>query len=200
MEELAKDLRSKGKAPYVIPVGGSNQIGALGYVRAVFELMEQLEALQLQADHILFATSSGGTQAGLALGAKLAEYRGRISAISVDQVPDENSEFKYKEFVLDIIQSAERALGAPSTIELSDLAIDYDYLGAGYGVVGESEREAIRLLARTEGILVGPVYTGRALGALIDYVRNGKIGKDETVLFMHTGDDIALHAYREDLL
>ena len=200
MEAVADDLRSEGKSPYVIPVGGSNHIGALGYVRAMFEIVEQLETLQLKVNHIFFATSSGGTQAGLVLGAKLSEFQGHVSGVSVDQAPDENSEFKYKAFVLDIVRSAEQALGLANETRMSDLSIDYDYLGEGYGVVGDSEREAIRLLARTEGILVGPVYTGRALGALIDYVRKGKIAPNETVLFMHTGDDIALHAYRDDLL
>jgi L-cysteate sulfo-lyase len=200
MEAVADDLRSEGKSPYVIPVGGSNHIGALGYVRAMFEIKEQLETRHLKVNHIVFATSSGGTQAGLALGAKLSEFKGVVSGVSIDQVPDENSEFKYKAFVLDIARSAEQALGLANEISMSDLIIDYDYLGEGYGVVGESEREAIRLLARTEGILIGPVYTARALGALIDYVRKGKIAKDETVLFMHTGDEIALHAYRDDLL
>lgn len=200
MESLANELRGQGKTPYVIPVGGSNHIGAFGYVRAMFEIREQLEAKQLKIDHIIYATSSGGTQAGLALGARLSKFKGIVSGISIDQVPDEDAEFKFKAFVLDIVQAAEEKLRFTHEISLADLLIDYNYLGNGYGIVGETEREAIRLLARTEGILVGPVYTGRALGALIDYIRKGKIGRDETVLFMHTGDDVALHAYRTELL
>jgi L-cysteate sulfo-lyase len=199
METLADELRAQGRSPYVIPVGGSNYIGALGYVNAMFEIKEQLDAMQVRIDHLFFGTSSGGTQTGLVLGSRLCGFEGMITGISIDHVPDDKSEFKYKTFLVDTVAVTAGALGVKEKIGASDLIIDYDYLGAGYGVVGDSEREAVRLLASTEGLLIGPVYTGRALGALIDYVRKGRIPKDQNVLFMHTGDDIALHAYVEDL-
>jgi len=200
MESVADELRAQGKSPYVIPVGGSNYIGAMGYVNAMFEIKDQLDAMNLKIDHLFFGTSSGGTQTGLVLGTRLCGFDGTITGISIDHVPDDKSEFKYKTFLVDTIAVAAGALGVQEKITASDLIIDYDYLGAGYGVVGDSERDAVHLLATTEGLLVGPVYTGRALGALIDYIRKGRIGKDQNVLFMHTGDDIALHAYVEDLV
>jgi D-cysteine desulfhydrase len=199
MESLAEVLRTEGKSPYIIPVGGSNHIGALGYVSAMVETSDQLEALNLTMDHLIFATSSGGTQAGLVLGAKLCGFNGDVTGISIDQVPDKGSEFKFKAFVHDIVKDLERAMKIPNAVNRSDLKIDYGYLGKGYGVVGELECGAIRLLAGKEGLLVGPVYTGRALGALIDYIKTNKIGPKETVLFIHTGDDVALHAYAEEI-
>jgi len=200
MDELATELRSEGTTPYVIPVGGSNPIGALGYVAAMFELLEQFSAARRSVDHIVFATSSGGTQAGLVLGASLTGYGGKVTGISIDQVPDDESSFKYREFVRDTANSAAEHLGVPNRFVNDDIFIDYDYLGGGYGVVGDLERGAVRLLARTEGILVGPVYTGRALGGLIDLVRKGAFRADETVLFWHTGGETALHAYIEDFI
>jgi len=200
MQEVADELRAQGRSPYVIPVGGSNYIGALGYVNAMFEIKEEIEAMKLRVDHLYFGTSSGGTQIGLALGSRLCGFDGSVTGVSIDHVPDDKSEFKYKSFLVDTIAVTAGALGVEEKIEASDLIIDYDYLGAGYGVVGDVEREAVRLLATTEGILIGPVYTGRALAGVIGHIRQGRIRKDETVLFLHTGDDIALHAYVDELL
>jgi L-cysteate sulfo-lyase len=199
MESLAEELRREDRRPYVIPVGGSTAIGALGYVAAMFELQTQLQEQGRGVDHILFATSSGGTQAGLVLGAQLAGFKGRITAISIDQVPDDASNEKFLAGVRDIANAAAELLHCDVRLDLNSFHTNYDYLGAGYGVVGDLEREAIRLVARTEGLLVGPVYTGRAAGAMIDLVRRGAYGADETVLFWHTGDESALHAYANEL-
>jgi L-cysteate sulfo-lyase len=200
MESVAKDLREHGRSPYVIPIGGSNAIGAMGYVRAMIELDKQLKTEGIVADRIIFGTSSGGTQAGLVLGAKLRGFTGAITGISIDHGPDDTDDSKFKATIYDIIKEGAQKLGVPELVNINDISINYDYLGKGYGVVGELEREAIKLMAANEGLLVGPVYTGRALGALIDLIRRQEIGKNETVLFLHTGDDIALHAYNEDLL
>jgi D-cysteine desulfhydrase len=200
MAELARQLESIGKQPYVIPVGGSNALGALGYVAATFELVEQLREQGRGPAHLVFATSSGGTQAGIVLGAKLAGFDGRITAISIDQTPDEQSGEKFLAEVCRVANLAAVQMETNQRLDVSDFPTNYDYLGAGYGVVGDLEREAIRLLARTEGLLVGPVYTGRAAGAMIDLIRQGYFNADETVLFWHTGDDAALHAYADDLL
>lgn len=200
MESLASELRTQGKTPYVIPVGGSTAVGALGYVAAMFELVNQLAEQGRAVDHLLFATSSGGTQAGIVLGARLAGFDGTITAISIDQVPDGQSDERFLASVSDIACGAAELLGSKIRLTANDFHTNYDYLGAGYGVVGDLEREAICLLARTEGLLVGPVYTGRAAGAMIDLVRPGKFAADETVLFWHTGDDAALHAYADDLV
>lgn len=200
MAEVAEKLRSSGRNPYMIPIGGSNSLGAMGYVAAMFELAEQTALQSLQFDHLIFATSSGGTQAGITLGACMTGFRGKITGISIDQLPDEKSEYKYKSFVLDITNGACKMLGIDHLFSLEDIAIDYSYLGKGYGVVGEPEKEAIKMLAQTEGILVGPVYTGRALSGLIDLIRQQKIRLHEKVLFWHTGDDVTLHAYVDDIL
>jgi D-cysteine desulfhydrase len=202
MAELARELESIGKQPYVIPIGGSNAIGALGYVAAMFELVEQLKEQSVPSEslHIIFATSSGGTQAGLVLGAKLAGFNGRITAISIDQSPDDQSEEKFLAEVCRVANLAAVLLKSDVRLMVDDFNTNYDYLGAGYGVVGNLERDAIRLLARTEGLLVGPVYTARAAGALIDLIRRGYFNPDETILFWHTGDDVALHAYAAELL
>jgi D-cysteine desulfhydrase len=202
MAELARELESIGRQPYVIPIGGSNAIGALGYVAAMFELVEQLKEQSISSEsvHIIFATSSGGTQAGIVLGAKLAGFNGRITAISIDQSPDDQSDAKFLAEVCRVANLAAVLLESDVRLTIDDFNTNYDYLGAGYGVVGNLERDAIRLLARTEGLLVGPVYTARAAGAMIDLVRRGYFKPDETILFWHTGDDVALHAYAAELL
>jgi D-cysteine desulfhydrase len=200
MTTLADELKSQGRRPYVIPVGGSVAVGALGYVVAMFELVEQLNEQCRGATHIIFATSSGGTQAGIVLGATLAAFQGRITAISIDQVPDEQSDEKFLAGVCDEALGVAKLLDADVRLTVDEFHTNYDYLGAGYGVVGGLEREAIHLLARTEALLVGPVYTGRAAGAMIDLIRRGTIGRDETVIFWHTGDDATLHAYAKDLV
>jgi D-cysteine desulfhydrase len=200
MAELARQLESEGRRPYVIPVGGSNAIGALGYVAAMFELVDQLAKQNRAVDHVTFATSSGGTQAGLVLGARLAGFTGRLTAISIDQTPDDQSDEKFLAEVCRTANSAAVLLGSDVRLTVEDFHTNYDYLGAGYGVVGDFERNAIRTLAQTEGLLVGPVYTGRAAGAMIDLIERGAFGANETVLFWHTGDDVALHAYAKELL
>lgn len=199
MEELADALSAQGKKPYVIPVGGSNSIGALGYIAAMHELKTQMDIYDLEFDHIVFATSSGGTQAGMLVGAKLSGINSNLVAISIDQVPDGSSNFDYKKFVFEIAEQCIADLKVDLHISENDFPINYDFLGGGYGVVGDTERNAIRLMARTEGILVDPVYAGRALGGFISLVRDGVFKKDEKILFWHTGGDAALHAYVQEL-
>jgi D-cysteine desulfhydrase len=196
MQQLADELRSQGHTPYVIPVGGSNGLGAVGYVAAIGELIEQLAASGETVDHVFVATSSGGTQAGLVLGAALFNFPGRIVGISIDQHPDDH----FSARIAAIANQSAELLGITHRVQPDDVELVYDYLGTGYGVVGDLERQAIRQLAHAEGILVGPVYTGRALGGMIDQVRRGTIGPGETVLFWHTGDESALHGYVDELI
>lgn len=200
MRELAVAMEADHHRPYVIPVGGSNSIGALGYVAAMFEFVEQLREQGRGVDRIFFATSSGGTQAGLVLGARLAGFDGRITAISIDQTPDESSDEKFLADVCGVANGAAELLGVDVRLTVDDFDTEYGYLGDGYGVVGELERETIKLLAQTEGILVGPVYTARALGAMVDQIRRKAFEPNETWLFWHTGDETALHAYAETLI
>ena len=172
-----------GRRPYLIPYGGSNTTGATAYVYAVQELIAQ----QYQPDWIVFASSSGGTQAGLVAGAKLFGFKGKVLGISVDE-----PEGELKERVASLSTATTEALGEKTDILAQDILVIDSYIGAGYGIMGVSEIEAIRLFARTEGLLLDPVYTGRAAAGMIDLIRRGYFKSDETVLFWHTGGTPAI--------
>lgn len=197
MQQLAEQFEAQGRRPYVIPIGGSNAIGAVGYVQAFGELKQQLDAASVAIDHIFFPTSSGGTQAGLALGAKLAGYAGKLTAISIDVEPDDNA---FLEDVTSVANQAAELLGLAERISPAELLMDYGHLGGGYGVVGQLERDAIRQMATTEGILLGPVYSGRGFGGLVGRIRSGKVAPNSHVLYWHTGDESALHSYAEEVV
>jgi D-cysteine desulfhydrase len=188
-------LRSAGRKPHVVPYGGSNALGVMGYVTAMRELANQLdEREQPGFDAHVFATSSGATHAGMILGAKLAGVRGAIYGMSVDS---EKRTFAPR--IAELVSGGAALLGVEVTIALEDIIVDDAYLGGGYAVVGAPEQEAIRLLARTEGILVDPVYTGRALAGLIARIRSGGFTADQRILFWHTGGISALFAFSEIL-
>lgn len=195
MAEVAEEQRILGHKPYLIPLGGSNVMGATGYVSAMDELRQQLEAQHLNVDFIITASSSGGTQAGMVLGADLFGYKGEILGISIDH---EASALK--------TQIAALATATAAHLNISQLALAHrievndDYLGGGYAIVGETEREAIQMVAQLEGILLDPVYTGRAMGGLIDLIRWGAFTRGQTVLFWHTGGNAALPAFTDLLL
>jgi D-cysteine desulfhydrase family pyridoxal phosphate-dependent enzyme len=195
MQETAETLRERGRRPYVVPLGGSNIVGDTAYVLAMGELMEQLVAAGEMMDTIAVATSSGGTQAGLVLGARAYGFQGRILGISIDQDAEE-----FKVVVTDLAERTAEHLGLGVLSLGDDVHINDDYLGEGYGVVGDLERRAINLLASQEGILLDPVYSGRAMGGLLDLIDKGAFGADERVLFWHTGGTPGLFAYREQLL
>ncbi len=174
-----------GQRPYLIPYGGSNPTGAAAYAFALKEMLEQ----GLSPDWIVFASSSGGTQAGLAAGARLFGYRGKILGISVDEPADE-----LKDRVAKLAAQTADLLGGESAFSPDEILVTDDYLGGGYGVVGKPEHEAIRLFARSEGLLLDPVYTGRAAAGLIDLIRHGFFSPSAQVLFWHTGGTPALFA------
>ena len=195
VESAAQELRAQGRKPYVIPYGGSNPLGAAGYVAAMEEICRQAgEPGGGIYDHIVFASSSGGTQAGLAVGAKALHYPGRLLGISVDE--DAGT---LKARVARLATETAAHLGLGLSLGPGDVEVNADYLGGGYGVLGDLEREAIRLAARLEGLLLDPVYTGRAFGGLIDLIRQGAFRTDERVLFVHTGGLPALFAYSRQL-
>lgn len=195
---LEAELRAAGRKPYLIPVGGSNGVGATGYVVALQELMEQLHVINQRVDHIVFGSSSGGTQAGLVLGARLVGFTGRVTGLSIDKNDPEHGEYEIE--VAQIANECARYIGAEVQLSAGDIEVVYGYKGEGYGIVGDLEREAIRLLARTEGIVLDPVYAGRAFGALVDMIRKGRFQSGEKVLFWHTGGAPALFAYARDLI
>jgi D-cysteine desulfhydrase family pyridoxal phosphate-dependent enzyme len=198
MEEIAGQVRAAGRQPYVIPYGGSNAVGATGYVAAMQELSQQLAAQQLTLDRIVIASSSGGTQAGMVVGARATGFGGQILGISIDK--GEAGDEPYPIHLARLANATAARVGLDADFTPDDFSVNYDYLGDGYGIVGELEREAIRLAARLEGLLLDPVYTGRAMGGLIDMIQRGVIGPDETVLFWHTGGTPALFAYADALV
>jgi D-cysteine desulfhydrase family pyridoxal phosphate-dependent enzyme len=195
--EVAERLRALGRKPHVIPVGGSNGVGATGYVVAMMELMEQLRLSGQRVDHIVFGSSSGGTQAGILLGARVAGFSGQLRGVSIDKNDPEHLEYEIE--VVTIANAGADYIGVETRFTQDDVKMIYGYAGEGYGVVGELEREAIQLMARTEGILLDPVYAGRAFGGLLSLIRQGTFRPDETVLFWHTGGAPALFAYAREL-
>ncbi len=197
MEEVARQLRSLKHNPYIIPVGGSNGLGALGYVQAMIELNDQLSKGRVKVDTIVFATSSGGTQAGMVVGARISGFKGKILGISIDQ--RSSQEPSYQSELAAIANEAAKLIDSRYEFTEDDFTVNYDYLGLGYGVVGNLERESIRLTACTEGLLLDPVYSGRAMGGLIDLIKKGFFSLKDTVLYWHTGGAPALFAYAREL-
>jgi L-cysteate sulfo-lyase len=192
MEELVAEERRAGHRPYPIVLGGSNALGAVGYAVAMKELCGQ-EAPPF--DRIVFASSSGGTHAGMVAGAHLAGCDADVFGISIDEELAD-----LQRMVALLASECAGLLGSPRAWDDTGIHASADYLGEGYGIVGAPEREAIKLFARREGILLDPVYTGRAAAGMIDMIRRGLIGPHETVLFWHTGGIPALFAYGESLL
>jgi D-cysteine desulfhydrase family pyridoxal phosphate-dependent enzyme len=185
LQETFDCAAKQGMKPYLVPYGGSNPTGALGYVFAMKEVMAQ----NLQADWIVFATSSGGTHAGMLLGQRVFGYKGKLLGISVDE-----SEEWLKQHVSELASLASEKLGKRIEFTPGEVLANANYCSAGYGVLTEQEREAIRLFATCEGLLLDPVYTGRAAAGMIDLIRKGVFKKDESVLFLHTGGQPTLFA------
>jgi D-cysteine desulfhydrase family pyridoxal phosphate-dependent enzyme len=176
---------AEGGMPYLVPYGGSSPTGALGYAFAVEELMAQDPSF----DWIVFGTSSGGTHAGLTLGKKLFGFEGQILGISIDE--DENW---LKEHVSALASDASELLGEGYQFERTDVLATDAYCKAGYGVLTDLEREAVQIFAKYEGLLLDPVYTGRAAGGMIDLIRKGFFKLTDKVLFWHTGGTPSLFA------
>jgi D-cysteine desulfhydrase family pyridoxal phosphate-dependent enzyme len=185
LQETFDRATQEGKKPYLVSYGGSNATGALGYAFAMKELVDQ----NVDADWIVFATSSGGTHAGLLLGQRVFGYKGKILGISIDE-----SEEWLKQHVSELASLASEKLGKRIEFTPGEVVANAHYCSAGYGVLTQQEREAIRLFATCEGLLLDPVYTGRAAAGMIDLIRKGFFKKNETVLFLHTGGQPALFA------
>ncbi len=176
---------AEGRKPYLVTYGGSSPTGALGYAFAMKEFMEQ----NVTADWIVFGTSSGGTHAGLVLGQRLFGYAGKVLGISIDEPED-----WLKNRVSGLASEASEKMGERIEFRLEDILANEEYCRAGYGVLTDAEREALKLFAKYEGLLLDPVYTGRAAAGMIDLIRQGFFKQDETVLFWHTGGQPALFA------
>jgi D-cysteine desulfhydrase family pyridoxal phosphate-dependent enzyme len=185
LENTFNKAVADGRRPYLVPYGGSSPTGALGYAFAVEELMKQSTA----SDWMVFATSSGGTHAGLVLGQRVFGYKGKVLGISIDE-----PEKWLKSHVSKLASASSETLGNRIEFSSTDVLANDRYCTAGYGVLTEAEREAVQLFAKYEGLLLDPVYTGRAAAGLIDLIRRGFFKKEETVLFWHTGGQPALFA------
>ena len=185
LQRVADELRSQGHKPFLIPYGGSSALGAAAYSYAMDELLKQ----EFVPDWIVFASSSGGTQAGIFAGARLNGFKGNILGISVD----EGSEI-LRPRIADLAGETLVLLGKKEIVSENDMQVNDHYLGAGYAAMGNSERESIELFASFEGILLDPVYSGRAAAGLIDLIRNNYFETTAKILFWHTGGTPALFA------
>jgi len=183
-------LRIQGRRPYVIPGGGSNATGALGYTLCAQELAQQSSEMGVAFDHLVSATGSAGTQAGLAVGLKLFNLDMALLGIGV-RLPRAQQEAN----VLSLAQATATRLGLPDLVDASDVVANCDYVGAGYGLPTPEALEAIEMFARYEGILLDPVYSGKGAAGLIDLIRRGYFEQDARVIFLHTGGAAALFGY-----
>ena len=191
MAELARKLRDDGRKPYVIPGGGSNPVGALGYVTCALELAEQANNMGLSIDHLVHATGSAGTQAGL-----LAGLEGARTQIPVLGIGVRASRPAQEARVYDLACQTAELLGISGAVARERVVANCDYVGPGYGKPTEGMIEAVQMLARTEGILLDPVYSGKGMAGLIDLIRKGQFERGQNIVFLHTGGAVALYGYR----
>lgn len=185
LQMIFERAQADGREPYLIPYGGSNRLGATAFALAMKELMEQ----EVNPDWVVIPSSSGGTQAGMVVGAQLHNFRGEILGISID-----TPEAELCMRVADLANQTAGFLGSNKTITADAVHVSADYLGDGYGKPGVLEINAIRTFSRMEGILLDPVYTSRAAGGLLDLAARGYFKTGQTVLFWHTGGSPALFA------
>ena len=192
MSEVADMLRAKGRKPYIIPGGGSNPIGALGYVVCALELTDQFNNLGLNVDCLVHATGSAGTQAGLVAGFEGTRSQIPVLGIGV-RAPKEAQETN----VFNLAVKTAALLGVAGSVKRESVMANCDYVGGGYGVPTPGMVEAVTMLARLEGILLDPVYSGKGMAGLIDLCRKGHFKKGQNVVFLHTGGAVALYGYMD---
>jgi L-cysteate sulfo-lyase len=190
MEEVAAVLRDQGRKPYIIPGGGSNPIGALGYVNCALELLHQANTSGLHIDEVVHATGSAGTQAGLVTGFASSNSQVPVLGIGV-RAPQELQESN----VFKLAEATAEHIGVPGTVTRDQVRANCNYVGEGYGIPTTQTIEAIELFARAEGLLLDPVYSGKGAAGLIDLIRQGHYQKGQNIVFVHTGGAQALFAY-----
>ncbi len=195
MAETAEALKNEGARPYVIPVGASAPLGAAGYVAAVEELAQQLTDSHTHIDRIIFPSGSAGTHAGILIGAKALGLTARVEGVCDGANADE-----VLSKIKTLITKTTSLLELNLELEDNDFILHSIYGQPGYGVITKAEKEAIQLIARTEGIIVDPVYSGRALAGMIDLIRRGVYTERETILFWHTGGVAGLFARAKEML
>jgi D-cysteine desulfhydrase family pyridoxal phosphate-dependent enzyme len=193
-EDVAEEYRKKGQRPYVISVGGSKvmgsmtePLGAISYVNAFMEMLEQTWAAGFTPDYVVHSTGSGSTQAGLVVGTKFGGGKTQIIGISVS---DEKTAFTRD--VLEIAQATEKALGLDARVDVNDVIVFDEYIRDGYGIVNKDVADIIRLMFTREGIVLDPVYTSKAFIGLVDLVKKGFFKKSDKIVFFHTGGTPAL--------
>jgi L-cysteate sulfo-lyase len=190
MEKVADRFRAEGRNVYTIPGGGSNPTGALGYVNCAFEMLAQFNDRALKVDHIVHATGSAGTQAGLITGLKAMNAQIPLLGIGV-RAPKP----KQEENVYNLACATAEKLGCPGVVAREDVVANTDYVGEGYGIPTESGIAAIQMFAELEAILLDPVYSAKGAAGFIDLIRKGHFKKGERVVFLHTGGSVALFGY-----
>ena len=195
MQAAADEVASEGRKAYVIPGGGSNPVGATGYVACAEEILAQTFELGINIDQVVCASGSTGTHAGLITG-----FHGNNSNIPVIGINVSRPRDEQEQLVYDLVQQTAVHVGVQSDISVDAVRCYDEYVGPGYSLPTPEMAEAVRLLAGLEGILIDPVYTGKAMAGLIDLVRKGIFDKNENILFIHTGGSPALYVYMDDIL
>lgn len=195
MQQVAEELAAEGRKAYVIPGGGSNPIGATGYVACAEEILGQMFEQGLKIDRVVCASGSTGTHAGLVTG-----FCGNNSNIPVIGINVRRTKDVQEELVYDLVNKTAKRVGITSAIPRDAILCFDEYVGPGYSLPTSQMAEAVQMLARLEGILMDPVYTGKTMAGLIDLVRKGYFNKEENVLFIHTGGSPALYVYKNHLL
>ena len=195
LEKLAAKLNAEGRKPYIVPGGGSNPIGSTGYVACAEEIMAQLFDKGINIDHMVIPSGSAGTHAGIITGLVGVNANIPVTGVSVNR----NKELQTNA-VWNLAKATAERVGVAAEITKDMIQVTDEYVGPGYSVPSDEMVEAVQLLARTEGILLDPVYTGKVMAGLIGMVRKGKFKKEDNILFLHTGGSPALYAYEETVL
>lgn len=196
-EQLAKtceELRLQGRQPYAVPMGGSSAIGNLGYMACAQELVQQAEEMGIPIKHVVLATGSGGTHAGLQAGMLALELPVEVIGINIMNELAAQSSMVWRQ-----VQATLAEAGVARPFEQADLKLVGGYMGEGYGLPTAMGIEAIRLLAQLEAVLLDPVYTGKAMSGLIDMAKRGHWTSADHVVFLHTGGQAGLFAYADQL-
>jgi L-cysteate sulfo-lyase len=193
LAKVAARLKSDGRKPYWIPGGGSNPVGALGYVNAAIELIAQANEMGLRIDHVVHATGSAGTQAGM-----IAGLAGMRSGVPLLGIGVRAARDRQEENVFKLACATSDLCGTPGAVRREDVAANCDYVGEGYGFSTAGSLDAIQTLARLEGILLDPVYTGKSMAGFIDLIRKGMFKHGQNIVFIHTGGSAGLFGYVDD--
>ncbi len=193
MKQLETELKKQGKLPYIIPTGGSTKVGALGYINCISEIMKQSNNLDISFSHLIHASGSGGTQAGLLIGKKL--YSPKITIVGVG-VGDPKEELEKE--ILEIIIQFKKEWDLELNFNNSEIEVLEGYSGEGYGLASDEMIQAVKLVAKLEGIFLDPVYNGKAMVGLIDLIKSEAILNESNVLFLHSGGGPALFRYSSE--